>query len=101
MGEAGLAGVTDEREALGPVVFELELAPRRVDDRRWVADVPDLALEMLVAAVHALPEAVVEAAEVPAPLAVDPAEVIELVVANETLDIGQPKRTAGDAPAAL
>ena len=66
-----------------------------------MADVPDLALDVLVAAVDALAEPVVEPAEVAAALAVDPAETLELVVADDGLDVGETERAAAQPAPAL
>ena len=51
----------------------------RADDLCGVADVPRLALLVVVPAVDALAQPIVEPAEVPAALAVHPAEVLDLV----------------------
>ena len=101
VGQAGLVAGAQAHEALGPVVVELERAAGLVDDLGRVADVPDLALDVEVAAVDALAEAVVEAPEVAAALAVDPAEVGERVRALGALGVGQPERAAPHPAAAV
>ena len=50
VGQPALPTRLQEREALGPVVFELEGTARLVDDGRRVADVPHLSLGVLLAA---------------------------------------------------
>ena len=94
MREAGRSRVPQDREALSPVVLELELAPGLVDDGGGTGDVPHLPLEVVVAAEHALSEPVVEAAEVAPALAVHPPEILELVLTNRGVDGGETERAA-------
>ena len=63
--------------------------------------VPDLALLVVVAAVDALAEAVLEAAEVAAALAVDPAHVLDAELAAHALGVGDAHGSPAQAARAL
>src|ERR1700737_4614577 len=80
--QPGLAVAGQPGEVLRPRVVELERPPGGVHDLGRVRDVPGLSLDVVVTAVDALAQAVVEAAEIPAPLGVHPAEVLDPVAAN-------------------
>ena len=94
VGEAGLVAARRRTKLSAQSWSNSNVVAGLVDDLRRMGDVPDLALDVVVAAVDALAEAVVEAAEVPAALAVHPAEVLERVGALRALGVGQPERAA-------
>src|SRR4051794_26042072 len=66
-----------------------------------MADVPDLTLDVVVTSIDTLSQAVVEATEVSTALAVDPAEVDDVVLANRPLDVREPEVGARQPAAAL
>lgn len=82
-------------------MVELERPPGVVHDPGRVRNVPGLSLDVVVTAVDALAQPVVEAAEVAAALAVHPAEVLDLVPANDALGVGQLERPGPQPPPAL
>src|SRR5260370_12359052 len=99
--QPGVAVAGQPGEVLRPRVVELERPPAVVGDLSRVRNVPDLALDVIVPPVHPLAQAVIEAAEVPAALAVHPAQVLDLVPADRALGIGQAERPGPQSPPPL
>src|ERR1700758_524632 len=85
--QPGLAVAGQPGEVLRPRMVELKGPPAGVGDLGGMRNVPDLTFGVIITAVHALAQPVVEAAEIPAALAVDPAEVFDLVAADDSFGV--------------
>jgi hypothetical protein len=82
-------------------MFELGRPALLVDHSGGMTDVPHLAFDVEVAPIYALSEMIVETAEVSAALAVDPAEILDVVRAFDAVRVGETEPPATQSAATV